>query len=137
MSLKKLNEMTLCMQIIDYDRFSHDDTIGEVLLPLKDIKLDRKPCYWKHLQPATVTHKVLERRNDSLENFFHKSHSRRSNTVSVTFIFQTVKGEIMLSVCYLPESDRLTVVVIKAKDLPAKDMSGSSGIINESNFRYN
>lgn len=33
----------------------------------------------------------------------------------------------MLSLCYLPTSNKLTCVVIKARDLPRKDFSGTSG----------
>lgn len=33
----------------------------------------------------------------------------------------------MISLCYLPQSNKLTCVVVKAKDLPPKDITGSSG----------
>jgi hypothetical protein len=44
-------------------------------------------------------------------------------------VFQQGKGEILLSLCFAPELGRLTIAVIKAKDLPAKDSNGSSGIL--------
>lgn len=45
-------------------------------------------------------------------------------------LFQEKKrlGELMLSLCYLPRAGRLTVTVIKARNLRAKDiLNGKSG----------
>lgn len=36
-------------------------------------------------------------------------------------------GELMLSLCYLPTAGRLTVTIIKARNLKAMDITGSSG----------
>lgn len=36
-------------------------------------------------------------------------------------------GELMLSLCYLPTAGRLTVTVIKGRNLKAMDINGSSG----------
>lgn len=39
-------------------------------------------------------------------------------------------GELMLSLCYLPTAGRLTVTVIKGRNLKAMDINGSSGKLN-------
>lgn len=36
-------------------------------------------------------------------------------------------GEVMLSLCYLPTAGRLTLTVIKMRNLRAMDITGSSG----------
>jgi hypothetical protein len=36
-------------------------------------------------------------------------------------------GELMLSLCYLPTAGRLTLTVIKARNLKAMDITGKSG----------
>lgn len=41
-------------------------------------------------------------------------------------------GEIMYSLCYLPTAGRMTVTVIKCRNLKAMDITGSSGKLNDS-----
>jgi len=37
-------------------------------------------------------------------------------------------GELLVSLCYQPANDRLTVIVLKARNLPRMDVTGLSGI---------
>ena len=48
----KLLSRTLYLQVLDYDRFTRDDPIGEVCLPLCDISLAREQTFWRTLQPC-------------------------------------------------------------------------------------
>ena len=48
----KLLEKTLYLQVIDYDRFSRDDPIGETYVPLNAVDLSSNPTTWKYLQPC-------------------------------------------------------------------------------------
>ncbi|KAL8606809.1 hypothetical protein ACOMHN_049638 [Nucella lapillus] len=90
----KLLDKCIYLQVIDYDRFSKDDPIGETYVPLNEIDLSQGPVMWKYLQPCKETRGKL--------------------------------GELLLSLCYQPSIGRLTVIVMKAKDLKAKDITGSS-----------
>lgn len=48
----KLMNKTLFLQVLDYDRFSRDDPIGEVCIPLSDFDLVNGQTIWKNLQPC-------------------------------------------------------------------------------------
>jgi UDP-N-acetylmuramyl pentapeptide synthase len=47
----------------------------------------------------------------------------------VLYLFQEKMdlGELMLSLCYLPTAGRLTLTIVKARNLKAMDITGSSG----------
>jgi len=51
-SLNKLMNRTLYMQVLDYDRFSRDDPIGEVCIPISEIDLSTSQTLWRSLQPC-------------------------------------------------------------------------------------
>ena len=52
---------TLYMQVLDYDRFSRDDPIGEVCIPISEIDLSTSQTLWRNLQPCKG-HSVSETR---------------------------------------------------------------------------
>lgn len=40
------------MQVLDYDRFSKDDPIGELCIPMSEFDLVTGQTLWKNLQPS-------------------------------------------------------------------------------------
>jgi Ca2+-dependent lipid-binding protein len=90
----KLSNMTLYMQVLDYDRFSRDDPIGEVCLPLNTVDLANGEMIWQELQSCS-------------------GHAGKL-------------GELLLSLHYQPTPGLLTVHVISARGLLAKDLNGLS-----------
>ncbi|CAM9818666.1 unnamed protein product [Lampetra planeri] len=85
---------TLYLQVLDYDRFSRNDPIGEVSLPLNKLDLSSMQTFWKDLKPCS-----------------DGSGSR---------------GELLLSLCYNPTANKITIAVIKARNLKAMDIGGTS-----------
>jgi synaptotagmin-7 len=51
-SLNKLMTRTLYMQVLDYDRFSRDDPIGEICVPIGEVDLTTPQTMWRNLQPC-------------------------------------------------------------------------------------
>jgi len=49
--LNKLQSRVLHLHVYDYDRFSRDDSIGEIFLPLCQVDFSSKPSFWKKLHP--------------------------------------------------------------------------------------
>ncbi|KAF6089535.1 synaptotagmin 4 [Phyllostomus discolor] len=93
----QIQELALHFTILSFDRFSRDDIIGEVLIPLAGIELsDGK---------MLMTREIIKRN-------VRKSSGR---------------GELLISLCYQSTTNTLTVVVLKARHLPKSDVSGLSG----------
>ncbi|XP_068586231.1 synaptotagmin-7b isoform X2 [Cebidichthys violaceus] len=91
---EKVVQRTLYLQVLDYDRFSRNDPIGEVSVPLNKLDLANMQTFWKELQPCS-----------------DGSGSR---------------GDLLVSLCYNPTANTITVSIIKARNLKAMDIGGTS-----------
>ncbi|XP_055690378.1 synaptotagmin-7 [Lutzomyia longipalpis] len=90
--IQKLQSRVLHLHVFDYDRFSRDDSIGEVFMPLCQVDFTGKPAFWKALKPPA----------------------------------KDKCGELLASLCYQPSNSILTLSLIKARNLKAKDINGKS-----------
>ncbi|KAJ8975649.1 hypothetical protein NQ317_012987 [Molorchus minor] len=113
--IQKLQSRVLHLHVFDYDRFSRDDSIGEVFLPLCQVKyfqslvevfhkavdLSEKPSFWKALKPPA----------------------------------KDKCGELLTSLCYHPSNSILTLTLLKARNLKAKDINGNPGKLAEIKIR--
>lgn len=90
--VNKLQARVLHLHVYDYDRFSRDDSIGEVHLPLCQVDFATKPQFWRSLHPP-IKEKL---------------------------------GELLVSLSYHPANNTLTIAVLKARNLKAKDINGKS-----------
>ncbi|XP_070541608.1 synaptotagmin-7-like [Ptychodera flava] len=91
---QKLQGRVLHFQVLDYDRFSRNDPIGEINLPLAEMDLTSPVTYWKNLVPCKGSKDPL--------------------------------GEILISLCYAPTAGRITIVVMKCRNLKSMDITGKS-----------
>ncbi|XP_075784565.1 synaptotagmin-7 isoform X2 [Pelodiscus sinensis] len=91
---EKVVQRVLYLQVLDYDRFSRNDPIGEVSIPLNKVDLTQMQTFWKELKPCS-----------------DGSGSR---------------GELLLSLCYNPSANSIIVNIIKARNLKAMDIGGTS-----------
>lgn len=93
-----LGRHTLEILLYDFDAYSRHHRIGGVQVPLANIDLSDKVDLWKGLTPCA-------------------GHDARLDL-----------GELMVSLAYLPSAERLTVVIIKARNLRmVDDTRNSSG----------
>ncbi|XP_014665048.1 PREDICTED: synaptotagmin-6-like [Priapulus caudatus] len=92
----ELGSRTLQLAVYDFDRFSRHDLIGQVVV--KNLNGDLSTC------------------------------KEKDYTMDILCINQEKVdlGELMFSLCYLPTAGRLTVTIIKARNLKAMDITGSS-----------
>lgn len=84
-SRDQLQEKELTLQVLDYDRYSHNDIIGELKIKMSKLELAKSTEIWGDLI------RVKKPRED--------------------------RPELLLSLNYLPQAERLTVVIMKAKNL--------------------
>ncbi|XP_049938971.1 synaptotagmin-10-like [Schistocerca serialis cubense] len=91
-----LRHRYLQFSVYDFDRFSRHDLIGQVVLKGLLDSVDL-------LQEMEYTMNILCAPQDKVD-----------------------LGELMLSLCYLPTAGRLTVTIIKGRNLKAMDITGSS-----------
>uniref|UniRef100_A0A8B9K7W2 Synaptotagmin VIb n=1 Tax=Astyanax mexicanus TaxID=7994 RepID=A0A8B9K7W2_ASTMX len=93
---EQLPARKLHLSVFDFDRFSRHDMIGEVIL----------------------------------DNLFESSDLSRETSIWRDIQYATSEsvdlGEIMFSLCYLPTAGRLTMTVIKCRNLKAMDITGYS-----------
>ncbi|CAB4062945.1 SYT4 [Lepeophtheirus salmonis] len=99
-NFNQLSTLTLHFVILSFDRYSRDDVIGEVMLNLESYDLsqtDNNPLLFKQ----EITPRSLKLKSQG-------------------------RGELLVSLCYQPSSHRITVVVLKARNLPKMDITGLS-----------
>lgn len=89
--VNNLHTRTLEIILYDFDAYSRHHGIGGLRLPLSEIDLIERVDVWKHLMPL----------------------SEQDSPVDL--------GELMVSFSYLPSAERLTVVVMKARNLRIVD----------------
>lgn len=90
-------EKTIAFQIFDFDRFSKHDQIGELMVPLNSIDLGKVVQEWRDVSPPVND-------DDKVINL----------------------GEICFSLRYVPNTGKLTVCVLEAKNLKQMDLGGFS-----------
>ncbi|KAJ7307372.1 hypothetical protein JRQ81_009385 [Phrynocephalus forsythii] len=102
----QLQDLVLHFLVLSFDRFSRDDVIGEVMVPLAGV------------DPSTgkvhLTREIVKRN-------IQKCVSR---------------GELQVSLSYQPVAQRMTVVVLKARHLPKMDITGLSDPYVKVNVYY-
>lgn len=84
---EEICETTLEISFYEYDQFSKDECVGHVRIPLQGLDLSRQVDLWRSI-----------------------SHYEKPKK-------QQDRGDIMFSLSYLPSAERLTVVVVKARNL--------------------
>nr|XP_012305305.1 synaptotagmin-11 isoform X1 [Aotus nancymaae] len=103
----QLQDLVLHFLVLSFDRFSRDDVIGEVMVPLAGV------------DPSTGK---VQLTRDIIKRNIQKCISR---------------GDLQVSLSYQPVAQRMTVVVLKARHLPKMDITGLSGRVPDPYVKVN
>ncbi|CAG5059355.1 unnamed protein product [Parnassius apollo] len=92
----QLSAITLHFVVLSFDRYSRDEIIGEVVSPLSNLQLQsgEAMALCREIQPRSLKMRSAGR------------------------------GEVLVSLCWQPAAARLTVVLLKARNLPKMDVTG-------------
>lgn len=117
----QVQELTFHFIILSFDRYSRDEVLGEVVYAMADAALQGN--------------KTLPQDDGAaLEENQSKTATNEGETIRVCMNIspRSIKtpsqnrGELLVSLCTQPAANRLTVVVLKARNLPKMDITGSS-----------
>nr|CAG4647881.1 EOG090X05OW [Moina brachiata]SVE92993.1 EOG090X05OW [Moina brachiata] len=123
----QLQSLTLHFVVLSFDRYSRDDVIGEVLLPVYEA-LDETAA-----AAATID---SNDRNSGAGTADGNNPSGQASAASCAVVLARDvaprshkmrshgRGELLVSLCYQPQASRLTAVVLKARNIPRMDMTG-------------
>lgn len=117
--------------VLTFDRYSRDEIIGEVFFPLNSIDIinQEDTMYQKDIQPRNL--KVPFIWPFKLWNSYFSIKNTAPAEISICFFHFQVKnqgrGEILVSLCWQPAANRLTIVILKARNLPKMDVTGLAG----------
>jgi len=99
-NFNQLPILTLHFVVLSFDRYSRDDVIGEVMLEMENLDLKDS-----EVNPLSLIREISPR------SMKLKDQGR---------------GELLVSLCHQPAAGRVTVVVLKARNLPKMDITGMS-----------
>jgi len=92
--------LTLHFVVLSFDRYSRDDVMGEVMVEMEGMDFSNSEAC-----PLSLVREITPR-SDKLRN--------------------QGRGELLISLCHQPGASRITVVVLKARNLPKMDITGLS-----------
>lgn len=92
-----LDNLVVHFVVLNFDRFARDEILGEVICKLNQLEFDS-----------------LEKQINLVRDI-----SPRGNKLKIQEL-----GEVLISLCYQPIANRLTVVILKARNLPKMDLTG-------------
>lgn len=106
--------------VLNFDRFSRDEILGEVIVSLNQFEFDS-------LEKQISLVRDIAPRGNKVSPGPQLLGSSLNLTQSQTYLFQLKiqdLGELLISLCYQPIANRLTVVILKGRDLPKMDLTG-------------
>eukprot|EP00092_Neocalanus_flemingeri_P001913 GFUD01002043.1.p1 GENE.GFUD01002043.1~~GFUD01002043.1.p1 ORF type:complete len:1721 (-),score=424.93 GFUD01002043.1:78-4745(-) len=129
MPLAELSQKTLIMEVADWDRFSKNDPMGEVKIPLSQLDFSRAANQWSPLQKITGRPAMGNyHSSSSISNKTRKnSHSSSSDDEKKKKAPAAGPPKIRCQILYDRNYQSLRVTVVQCQDLKKADLLGGKG----------
>lgn len=102
---EKVVQRTLYLQVLDYDRFSRNDPIGEVSIPLNKLDLANMQTFWKELKPCSDGSVSKKERGRGAKEGEGKKMNREEREEGKDKTGQNVMGDVIPGCRDAPRGD--------------------------------
>ena len=122
--LAEIQRKTLFLQIMDWDRFTKNDPIGEIHIPLNQVDLSTMNREWRSIQPPSKVSKSPRQSQSSKKRDSSSDDEKKSQRRSSSAPSSKGPAELRYRIHYEHGSKTMVLRVMEAQNLPKADLMG-------------
>jgi len=126
--LAEIHKKTILLQVSDWDRFSKNDKIGEVQIPLGQVDFSKVNKEWRSIQPTTTKPAKSPKQSSTKKSSKSSSSDDEKKSTKRSSSSSAMKGppSLRYKIHYEHPSRTMVLTVMEAKNLLKADLLGGS-----------